>query len=106
MTVTYAKRASSISSSVKGKKANVDKRASTMVIVLCTLSSLEHFFLIFTTIYVLNTTSEIGYYFNAGANLSMAIKHSANFFVFFYFNRNFRKKFIEKVKILNPLKNS
>jgi hypothetical protein len=74
----------------KKREGNVDRKASIMVIVLCTVSAISN------TLYM---SSIINFYFNYGsaANIfgqigeySLVTKYFLNFFVFYNFNTNFK----------------
>jgi hypothetical protein len=83
----------------KKKEGNVDRKASIMVAIMCTVTSITN---------TLFMSSIINFYFNvgAGANIfgqfgefSIILKYFTNFFVFYFFNTNFKSEFKKMVKL-------
>lgn len=83
----------------KKKEGNVDRKASIMVGVMCTLTAISN------TVFMI---SVINVYFNEGAaanifgqmgEFSLFVKYFLNFFVFYFFNSNFKAEFRKLFKL-------
>lgn len=83
----------------KKKEGNVDRKASIMVGVMCTVTSIANTMLMSTI---------INFYFNVGAaanifgqmgEFSLVLKYFTNFFVFYFFNSNFKAELRKMLKM-------
>jgi hypothetical protein len=76
--------------------SHMEMRAAVMALVMCALSIAEHVFLLICVIYPLLDTS-LDYstiiYLYWAADFSICLKHSVNIFIFYGFNKNFKKVF-------------
>jgi hypothetical protein len=73
--------------------SNADMRATIMTIMMCALSVLEHISMLSCVVYPYFGTSLLNIdFFCFGGNIGQAVKHSANFFIFYFFNKKFAEK--------------
>jgi hypothetical protein len=70
--------------------SNADLRATVMNIVMCTLSIFEHLSVVGCVVYPYFGTSLLdGGFVCFGGSFGIGLKHSTNFFVFYFFNKKF-----------------
>jgi hypothetical protein len=73
--------------------SSADLRSTIMAIVICSLSMLEHLSLLGCVVYpYLNANYLITAYICFGSSAGYGLKHSANFFIFYFFNKKFSEK--------------
>jgi hypothetical protein len=73
--------------------SSADLRASVMTVMICSLSILEHIAFISCVVSpYFNPSFLVGNYICFGANFGIGLKHSANFFIFYLFNKKFSAK--------------
>ena len=68
-----------------------EQKASQMVLIMCTLSTLEHAFFFAMAVYF--DFNPGAYLLGVTANMCITLKHSSNLLLFYYFNGPFRKAF-------------
>jgi hypothetical protein len=94
----------------QGRRANnalstANMRATIMSLVMCTLSVLEHISLTACVVYPYFGSSFItGNFVCFGGVFSIGLKHSLNFFVFYFFNKRFAERLHSMLKIILNLK--
>lgn len=71
-----------------------NKMLTKMVIVICTLSTLEHLFILLTIVYVTCYLKPYLVYIFFITNVVVLLKHSINFFIFFNYNNYFHTRFL------------
>jgi hypothetical protein len=74
------------------KIARSNYKATIMVFCMCVLATIERTFLIASTIYFYYRSDVSATPFFLAANLSILLKNLANFFLYYLFNKNFRKE--------------
>ena len=85
-----------ITNNYHSNRANMSKseqKASHMVIIMCSLSSLEHIFFFTMAInFDLNTNSDT-FLFGLAGDICITLKHGSNLILLYYFNKLFREVF-------------
>ena len=70
-----------------------DQKASQMVIIMCSLSTLEHIFFFSMAVNFDYNMNSFAYLLGVTANICITLKHGSNLLLFYYFNSPFRKAF-------------
>ena len=70
-----------------------DRNSTIMVIAMCTLSTMQHIFMMTAAIYFTLDRSKIAIFIGIVANFSISIKHFSNLIVVYLFNGRFRINF-------------
>jgi hypothetical protein len=82
-----------------GKVSKSDRKLCVMVVIMCVLSGIEHFFYITCCAYPYFGSDAIVFHFLYYlCFLAMSIKHSLNLFLFFIFNNKFRSSCLKLFK--------
>lgn len=76
------------------KSASAETKATVVVIILITMSLIEHLISITSNVYSLLSVDAGLFYLYMFANLALAVKRVFNFLVLFIFNKNFKNSFI------------
>jgi hypothetical protein len=77
----------------QGEVSSADLRSTIMAIVVCALTTCEHIALFFNLIYPYINPNRLPInYFSLSSTTITALKHTVNFFVFYFFNKKFAEK--------------
>lgn len=71
----------------------VERNLTYISIIMCISSSMENIFNLVSLIYIIFFFNETAMYFFLLSHLSIAIKHSSNMFVLYFFNHTFKAEF-------------
>ena len=74
------------------RDSNIDRNVTLMVVFMCVLSSVEHLFVLVSTVYFYYIVNSFGYILSLTADFIIILKSLSNFFLFFFFNKLFRDK--------------
>ena len=69
---------------------NVEKKVTLMVLILCLVSTSEHAFYIVSTVYLYFSFDRLSNILYVISNFLISFKHFLNFFIYYFFNLNFR----------------
>ena len=84
---------------VKKTDSKIDRKVTLMVIFICTLSSVEHLFVLVSAVYFYYIVNSIGIMLSLVSDFFIILKSLSNFFFFFFFNKIFRDKLKSLLKI-------
>ena len=70
-----------------------EQKTSQMVIIMCSLSTLEHIFFLAMAVNFDYNTNYQAFILGVAANICITLKHGSNLLLFYYFNAPFRQAF-------------